>query len=58
MSIPEVLKQGTKEFTADEIGIVYPIYGHIPPRMVMEFMRIVKLNVSYIFRIMTYGFRT
>lgn len=58
LSIPEVLKGETSEFAADEIGIVYPIYGHIPPHIVSEFIRRVKLNAPYLFAIMTYGFRT
>ena len=31
LSIPQMVKQGRRDFEADEIGIVYPIYGHMPP---------------------------
>lgn len=31
LSIPQMVKQNRYEFEADEIGIVYPIYGHMPP---------------------------
>ena len=31
LSIPQMVKQNRYEFEADEIGLVYPIYGHMPP---------------------------
>lgn len=40
LSIPQMVKQGKYEFEADEIGIVYPIYGHMPPNMVRKFIQI------------------
>ena len=30
VSIPQALKKGELEYEADEIGIVYPVYGHMP----------------------------
>lgn len=38
LSIPQMVKRGKYEFEADEIGIVYPIYGHMPPYMVRQFI--------------------
>ena len=29
LSIPQMVKRGKYDFEADEIGIVYPIYGHM-----------------------------
>lgn len=31
LSIPQLMKQKELNFEADEIGLVYPIYGHMPP---------------------------
>ncbi len=57
LSIPQMIKQGRYEFEADEIGIVYPIYGHMPPYMVRQFIQQVKLNAAYKFAVLTYGAR-
>ena len=42
LSIPQMVKRGKYEFEADEIGIVYPIYGHMPPYMVRQFIQKAK----------------
>ena len=39
LSIPQVMKQAELDFTADQIGIAAPIYGHEVPNMVREFLR-------------------
>ena len=57
LSIPQMMKQGQLEFEADEIGIVYPIYGHMPPLMVRQFIQKAKLNAPYKFAVLTYGNR-
>lgn len=57
LSIPQMVKRGKYEFEADEIGIVYPIYGHMPPNMVREFIRKAKLKAGYKFAVLTYGAR-
>lgn len=31
LSIPQLVKDGTYDIEADEIGLVYPVYGHMPP---------------------------
>ena len=38
LSIPQLVKQNRYTLEADEIGIVYPVYGHMPPNMVREFI--------------------
>lgn len=52
-----MIKQGRHTFEADEIGIVYPIYGHMPPNMVREFIGKASLHAAYKFAILTYGNR-
>lgn len=57
LSIPQMVKEGRYDFDADEIGLVYPIYGHMPPHMVREFIGKAKLNAPYRFAVLTYGAR-
>lgn len=57
LSIPQIIRQEKLEFEADEIGVVYPIYGHLAPQMVQEFIRKAKLKAPYLFSILTYGNR-
>lgn len=57
LSIPQMMKQKRFEFEADEIGIVYPIYGHMPPYMVRDFIKKAKLKADYKFAVLTYGAR-
>lgn len=58
LSIPQLMKQKRFEIEADEIGIVYPIYGHMPPYMVRQFIERAKLKAEYKYAILTYGART
>lgn len=57
LSIPQMVKEGRYDFEADEIGIVYPIYGHMPPNMVRNFVKKASLKADYKFAILTYGAR-
>lgn len=57
LSIPQMVKHDKYEFKADEIGIVYPIYGHMPPNMVREFIGKARLEAGYKFAVLTYGAR-
>ena len=57
LSIPQLAKEGRYDFEADEIGIVYPIYGHMPPNMVREFIKKARLDAPYKFAVLTYGNR-
>ncbi len=57
LSIPQMVAQGRYAFEADEIGIVYPIYGHMPPYMVRQFIRKAELKAAYKFAVLTYGAR-
>lgn len=57
LSIPQLMKQGRFDLEADEIGIVYPIYGHMPPYMVRRFIQKANLKAGYLFAVLTYGNR-
>lgn len=57
LSIPQLMKQGRFELEADEIGLVYPIYGHMPPNMVRRFIEKARLKADYKFAVLTYGNR-
>ena len=57
LSIPQLMKQQKFEIEADEIGLVYPIYGHMPPYMVRQFIGKATLKAAYKFAILTYGAR-
>ena len=57
LSIPQMVRKGKYRFEADEIGIVYPIYGHMPPNMVREFVKKARLDAGYKFAVLTYGAR-
>ncbi|MBQ7811682.1 MAG: flavodoxin family protein, partial [Bacteroidales bacterium] len=55
ISIPQALKNDKLEYEADEIGIVYPIYGHMPPNIVKDFLKAARLKADYFFAVLTYG---
>lgn len=57
LSIPQLMKNDIIEIEADEIGLVYPIYGHMPPNMVRQFIKKAKLKADYKYAVLTYGNR-
>ncbi len=57
LSIPQLMRQSDFNFEADEIGLVYPVYGHMPPYMVRQFLKKAKLKADYTFAILTFGAR-
>lgn len=57
LSIPQMMKADRFEFNADEIGVVYPIYGHMPPYMVRQFLQKAKLKAAYRLAVLTFGAR-
>ena len=57
LSIPQMMRKENFDFEADEIGLVYPIYGHMPPNMVREFIKKANLKADYKFAVLTYGAR-
>lgn len=57
LSIPQLMKQKRFDIEADEIGLVYPIYGHMPPYMVRQYLTRAKLKADYKFAVLTFGAR-
>jgi ferredoxin len=55
LSIPQVLNTDVTSFKDEAIGLIFPAYAFIPPKIVLEFMEKVTLNSPYIFIIMTFG---
>lgn len=57
LSIPQLMRQNEIVIEADEIGLFYPIYRHMPPNMVRQFIKKAKLKADYKFAVLTYGNR-
>ena len=57
ISIPQVIHDESKEYVADTIGIIAPVYGHELPPMVKDFMRQATFKTDYFYIILTYGNR-
>lgn len=54
-SVPKILKEGEREFSADSIGLVFPCYFMGTPNIVDKFLDRVTLKSNYIFALITYG---
>lgn len=57
ISIPQAIEKRYAAYSDDVIGIVCPIYCHMPPVMVQDFLQKVSFQADYIFVIFTYGNR-
>ena len=58
LSIPQEMKrEGRLSYHDDAIGIVYPIYGHMMPTMVRQFIERATFDTPYFYAIATYGNR-
>lgn len=57
ISIPQVIHNGSQEYTAEAIGVVAPVYGHELPPMVKEFLKKAKFKTDYFYMVLTYGNR-
>lgn len=57
VSIPQVMRGREREFTAESIGVVTPVYGHEVPPMVKDFLRESTFDTGYFYIILTYGCR-
>ena len=57
ISIPQALREGSLNFTAERIGIVAPVYGHEVPAMVKDFLKKADFHTDYFYMILTYGSR-
>ncbi len=54
-SIPKVLRSNELRYNDEKIGIIFPCYGLVAPKIVREFVEKVTLESPYIFAILTYG---
>ena len=57
VSIPQAIHEPQRDYYADSIGIVSPIYGHELPPMVKEFIKGASFHAEYFYLILTYGNR-
>ncbi len=55
LSIPQMIKEDTYEFTDDKIGVIFPLYEWSVCSYVAEFLKKVTFNTDYLFAIATYG---
>jgi ferredoxin len=56
ISIPQAVKENQFAFEDDVIGIIFPTYCCVPPRMVRDFVVKANIKADYLFAIATYGF--
>lgn len=54
-SIPQMVKEGTYEFTDDKIGIVFPLHAWGVPSYLVDFLRKATFNCDYLFAVTSYG---
>ncbi|MCL2217202.1 MAG: EFR1 family ferrodoxin [Defluviitaleaceae bacterium] len=55
ISIPQVIAGDNLPYKDDIIGIVFPVYALIAPKMVRDFLDKAKFEADYLFAIGTYG---
>lgn len=55
LSIAQSIHDEKKEYAAEKIGIVCPIYGHEMPQLVKEFIKQVTFHTDYFYLVLTYG---
>jgi ferredoxin len=54
-SIPQMIKEGTYEFTDEKIGIVFPLHAWGVPSYLVDYLKKVTFNCDYLFALTTYG---
>lgn len=57
VSITQAMKNSELTYKDDEIGIICPLYCHMPPKIVQDFLKRAILETEYLFVIFTYGNR-
>ena len=55
LSIAQEINNPNPVYEAEEIGIVYPVYAHIAPAIVQDFLAKATLKADYLFAVATYG---
>lgn len=53
----EMRREGELAYADDAIGIVYPVYGHMMPHLVREFVERATFDTPYLYFVCTYGCR-
>lgn len=54
-SIPQMIKEGSYEFTDEKIGIVFPLHAWGVPSYVVDFLKRARFNCDYLFAVTTFG---
>ncbi|NDV22997.1 EFR1 family ferrodoxin [Desulfovibrio sp. JC022] len=54
-SIPQMVKEGTYEFTDEKIGIIFPLHAWSVPPYIVDFLKKATFNCDYLFAVVTYG---
>lgn len=58
ISIPQEMDRSEAlVYEDDAIGVVYPIYGHMMPTLVKDFLKRASFKTSYFYFVLTYGAR-
>lgn len=57
ISIAQAIHDHVQIYTADQIGIVCPVFGHEVPTLVKEFLEKATFKTPYFYMILTYGNR-
>lgn len=54
-SIPQMIREGTYDFTDNKIGIVFPLHAWGVPSYVVDFLKKATFNCDYLFAVTSYG---
>ena len=57
VSIAQAVHDKHKNYRAEQIGIVCPMFGHEVPRLVKEFLEQATFETPYFYMVLTYGYR-
>lgn len=57
LSIAQAIHEKEKQYAADKIGVVCPVFGHEVPELVREFLLEAEFKTEYFYLILTYGNR-
>jgi ferredoxin len=53
--IPQMVKEGTYDFSGEKIGIVFPLHSWTAPTYVLDFLKKATFHCEYLFAVITYG---
>ena len=56
VSIPQELNKMNRQYRAEKIGVVCPVFGHEMPEAVKRFLATSKFACDYFYLVLTYGF--